>query len=96
MDGQFALASAAIRNRVLAGCVDERGLVTSEHRCLAIAQRAAECARRRWMPPGPGPDLRWRPAPVGTQIIPSAPPITYPASTLVPSIPRHQARPVRG
>ena len=63
MDGQFALASAAIRNRVLAGCVDERGLVTSEHRCLAIAQRAAECARRRRMPPGPRPRSALAPCP---------------------------------
>ncbi len=47
MDGQSALASAAILNRVLAGNVDERGFVTNEHRYLAIAQRAPECARRR-------------------------------------------------
>jgi hypothetical protein len=40
MDGQSALASAAILNRVLAGNADERGFVTGEHRYLAIAQRA--------------------------------------------------------
>jgi SAM-dependent methyltransferase len=38
MDGQSALASAAILNRVLAGNVDERGFVTNEHRYMAIAQ----------------------------------------------------------
>jgi len=43
MDGQSALASAAILNRVLAGNVDERGFVTNEHRYLAIAQ----CPRKR-------------------------------------------------
>jgi SAM-dependent methyltransferase len=42
MDGQSALASAAILNRVLAGNVDERGFVTNEHRYLAIAQRVPE------------------------------------------------------
>ena len=30
-----------MKNRVLAGNVDERGFVTNEHRYLAIAQRAA-------------------------------------------------------
>jgi hypothetical protein len=43
VDGQSALASAAILNRVLAGNVDERGFVTNEHRYLTIAQ----CARER-------------------------------------------------
>jgi SAM-dependent methyltransferase len=38
VDGQSALADAAILNRVLAGNVDERGFVTNEHRYLAIAQ----------------------------------------------------------
>ena len=38
VDGQSALASATILNRVLAGNVDERGFVTNEHRYLAIAQ----------------------------------------------------------
>jgi SAM-dependent methyltransferase len=38
VDGQSALASAAILNRVLAGNVDERGFVTNEHRYLAVAQ----------------------------------------------------------
>jgi hypothetical protein len=45
VDGQSALASAAILNRVLAGNVDERGFVTSEHRYLAIAQSVRERAR---------------------------------------------------
>ena len=31
VDGQSALASAAILNRVLAGNVDERGFVTNEY-----------------------------------------------------------------
>jgi hypothetical protein len=43
VDGQSALASAAIPNQVLAGNVDERGFVTNEHRYLAIAQ----CTRGR-------------------------------------------------
>jgi len=43
IDGQSALASAAILNRVLTGNVDERGFVTNEHRYLAIAQ----CVRER-------------------------------------------------
>jgi SAM-dependent methyltransferase len=38
VDGQSALASAAILNRILAGNVDERGFVTNEHRYLAVAQ----------------------------------------------------------
>jgi len=47
VDGQSALASAAILNRVLAGNVDERGFVTNEHRYLAVAQRRRERARLR-------------------------------------------------
>jgi SAM-dependent methyltransferase len=43
--GPPALASAATLNRVLAGNVDKRGFVTSEHRYLAIAQRAPERIR---------------------------------------------------
>lgn len=42
IDGQAALASAAVLNRVLAGNVDERGFVTNEHRYLAIAQHVRE------------------------------------------------------
>jgi hypothetical protein len=42
VDGQAALANAAILNRVLAGNVDERGFVTNEHRYLAIAQCVRE------------------------------------------------------
>jgi SAM-dependent methyltransferase len=38
VDGQSALASAVILNRVLAGNLDERGFVTNEHRYLAVAQ----------------------------------------------------------
>ena len=38
VDGQSALASAAILNRVLAGNVDGRGFVTNEHRYLAVTQ----------------------------------------------------------
>ncbi len=45
VDGQSALASAAILNRVLAGSVDERGFVTNEHRYLAVAQYLRERAR---------------------------------------------------
>ena len=51
VDGQSALASAAILNRVLAGNVDERGFVTNEHRYLAVAQRVRE---RTPGPPGIG------------------------------------------
>jgi SAM-dependent methyltransferase len=47
VDGQSALADAAILNRVLAGNVDERGFVTNEHRYLAIAQSARATAGRR-------------------------------------------------
>jgi SAM-dependent methyltransferase len=47
MDGQAALASAAMLNQVLAGNVDERGFVTNEHRYLAVAQCAGERARLR-------------------------------------------------
>ena len=47
MDGQAALASAAMLNRVLAGNVDERGFVTNEHRYLAVAQYEGERARLR-------------------------------------------------
>ena len=43
VDGQSALASAAILNRILARNVDGRGFVTNEHRYLAIAQ----CMRER-------------------------------------------------
>ncbi len=42
IDGQAALASAAVLNWVLAGNVDERGFVTNEHRYLAIAQHVRE------------------------------------------------------
>jgi SAM-dependent methyltransferase len=42
VDGQSALASATILNRVLAANVDERGFVTNEHRYLAIAQCVPE------------------------------------------------------
>ncbi len=42
VDGQFALAGAAILNRVLGGNVDERGFVTNEHRYLAIAQSVSD------------------------------------------------------
>jgi SAM-dependent methyltransferase len=45
VDGQSALADAAIFNRVLAGNVDERGFVTNEHRYLAIAQSVQERVR---------------------------------------------------
>ena len=45
VDGQSALASATILNRVLAGNVDNRGFVTNEHRYLAIAQRVREPAQ---------------------------------------------------
>jgi SAM-dependent methyltransferase len=45
VDGQSALASAAILNRILAGNVDDRGFVTNEHRYLAIAQSVRERAR---------------------------------------------------
>jgi SAM-dependent methyltransferase len=51
VDGQSALASAAILNLVLAGNVDERGFVTNEHRYLAVAQRVRE---RTPGPPGIG------------------------------------------
>ncbi|MGH3165733.1 MAG: class I SAM-dependent methyltransferase [Trebonia sp.] len=44
VDGQSAVASAAMLNRVLAGNVDTRGFVTNEHRYLAIAQSAPEPA----------------------------------------------------
>jgi SAM-dependent methyltransferase len=47
VDGQSALASAAILNRVLAGNVDERGFVTNEHRYLAVMQCMRERARLR-------------------------------------------------
>jgi len=40
VDGQAALASAVILNRILAGNVDERGFVTNEHRYLAVTQCA--------------------------------------------------------
>lgn len=42
VNGQSALASAAILNQVLAGNLDERGFVTNEHRYLAIAPSARE------------------------------------------------------
>jgi hypothetical protein len=59
VDGQAALASAAMLNRVLAGNVDERGFVTNEHRYLAVAQCEGERARAflRW--PGDPVRLFW-------------------------------------
>jgi SAM-dependent methyltransferase len=47
VDGQSALASAAVLNRVLAGNVDARGFVTNEHRYLAVVQCMRERARLR-------------------------------------------------
>jgi hypothetical protein len=44
VNGPSALASAGTLNRILAGNVDERGLVTNEHRYLAIAQRGADAS----------------------------------------------------
>ena len=43
LDGGAALASADTLNRVLAGNVDERGFVTSEHRYLAVARLPWPC-----------------------------------------------------
>ena len=39
IDGSAALGSAATLNQILAGNVDDRGFVRSEHRYLAIAQK---------------------------------------------------------
>jgi hypothetical protein len=52
LDGSAALSSATALNRVLAGNVDERGLVTNEHRYLAVATTSTHGNRSNRLVPG--------------------------------------------
>ncbi len=85
VDGQSAVASAAILNRVLAGNVDERGFVTNAHRYLAIAQSPQERPRPRRARTAQSPARSGRPIPTSTPARQRAGP--HPQATAQPAQP---------